>query len=109
MMNNLTDTINKVIPVMAQGSILIGVLVCLLSLTIGFYYFLKKQFTEKVKTYIGWSLASGTIMIITGLITAFIMNFDINASSYKQNVPCGYCIGLIVFSLCLWRNSGERK
>lgn len=97
-MSNLENTANVMLSVITKGAILIGLIVCLSSITIAVYSYLrKKQSLKEIKTYLLYTLGSGVLVSVLGLLVNFIACFDINFSSYKYSVPVGYVISLVVF------------
>lgn len=97
-MNNLEYQVNVLLPSITKGTILIGLILCLSSITIAVYKYLrKKQSLKEIKTYLFYTLGSGALVSISGLLVNFIACFDIDFSSYKHSVPVGYVISLVVF------------
>lgn len=100
MSNNMETLANTMIPHMVKGIVLIGIIVCLTSITIAVYYYLKKKLTLKeIKTYLSYTFGIGMMVSLSGVLVNFIVNFDINFSSYKYSIPVGYIVSLVVYLL----------
>lgn len=98
MINNLENTVNVMLPVFTKMVILIGLILCLSSITIAVYRYLrKKQSLKEIKTYLLYAFGGGVLVIVSGLLVNLIMCFDINFSSYKHSILVGYVISLIVY------------
>ena len=105
LMSNLENTVNVMFPVITKMVIFIGLILCLLSITIAVYRYLrKKQSLKEIKTYLLYAFGGGVLVIVSGLLMNFIMCFDINFSSYKHSVLIVYVISLVVYFLFKKRN-----
>lgn len=99
MSNNIETLANTMMPNMVKGVILIGIIVCLISVTITVYSYLRKNKSLKViKTYLSY-FCIGIMVSLSGLLVNFIANYDISFSSYKYSIPVGYIILLVVYLL----------
>lgn len=99
-MSNIETLSNTMIPHMVKSVILVGIIVCLISVTIAVYSYLrKKQSLKEIKTYLSYTFGIGIMVSISGLLVNFIANFDISFSSYKHSIPVGYIVSLVVFLL----------
>lgn len=97
-MRNIENLANTIIPHMVKGIILIGAVMCLTSVTIaGYSYLRKKQTLKEIKTYLSYTFGTGILCSLSGLLVNFIVNFDISFSSYKYSIPAGYILSLVVF------------
>lgn len=111
-MSNLENTANMMLPIITKGAILIGVILCLLSITIAIYSYLrKKQSLKEIKTYLRYTLGTGALVSVSGLLVNFIARFDIDFASYTHIIPVGYVISLAVYflfiNICDKRNMDE--
>lgn len=99
-MSNLENAINGTIPIITKGVILIGITLCLLSVTIALCRFIKqKQSLKEIGVYLIHTSGIGILVSISGILINFIANFDIEFSTYKYSIPLGYVITLVVFLL----------
>lgn len=99
-MSNLENAVNGMIPIITKGVILIGITLCLLSVTIALYRFIKrKQSLKEIGVYLIYTSGIGILVSISGILINFIANFDIDFSTYKYSIPLGYVISLVVFLL----------
>ena len=99
-MSNIEIVANTMIPNMVKGIILIGIIVCLISITVAVYSYLsKKQSLKVIISYLSSTFGISVLVILSGLLVNFLANFDINFSSYKQTIPVGYIISLVGFFL----------
>ena len=90
------------IPLVVKGVIWIGIIVCLISVTIAVFSCLgKKQSLKEIKTYLGYTFGIGILVSLSGLLVHFIVNFDINFDSFKRSIPVGYIVTLVIFCLLL--------
>lgn len=98
-MSNIETLANTMIPHMVKGAILVGIIVCLTSVTIAVYSYLRKNKSlKKIKTYLSY-FCIGIMVSLSGLLVNFIANYDISFSSYKYSIPVGYIALLIVYLL----------
>jgi len=83
---------------MTKGIILIGIIACLVSITVATYSCLfKKQSKKEVLSYLKATLGIGVLVALSGVLVNSLANFDIDFSSYKRSIPIGYIISLFVF------------
>lgn len=102
LISNLENTVNVMLPVFTKMVILIGLILCLSSITIAVYRYLrKKQSLKEIKTYLLYAFGCGVLVIVSGLLVNLIMCFDINFSSCKHSILhsilVGYVISLVVY------------
>ena len=97
-MQNLENKIQVITPIFIKGLILVGITVCLLSITLAIYSFLKKKQTLKeIGSYMLYTFGGGTIVSLFGLLVNFTANFNIDFISYRYTIPLAYIISLITF------------
>lgn len=83
---------------MTKGIILIGIIACLVSITVATYSCLfKKQSKKEVLSYLKATLGIGVLVALSGVLVNSLANFDIDFSSYKHSIPIGNIISLFVF------------
>lgn len=99
-MSNIETLTNTMIPHMIKYAILVGIIVCLISVTIAAYSYLrKKQSLKEIMTYLSYAFGIGVMIILSGFIVNFIANYDISFSSFKHYIPVGYIVSLVIFLL----------
>ena len=99
-MSNIENFANTMIPSMVKFIILMGVILCLTSITIAVYhYFTKNRSLKEIKTYFSHTFGLGIMLSLSGVLVNFIANFDISLSSYKCSVPVGYIVSLVMYLL----------
>ena len=109
MISNLENTVNVMLPVITKMVILIGLILCLSSITIAVYRYLrKKQSLKEIKTYLLYAFGGGVLVIVPDLLVNLIMCFDINFSSYKHSVPVGYVISLVLVVVFYTLNMNQK-
>lgn len=86
---------NTILPHVTKGAIFIGVIMCLVSITIVVYLgFRKKKALKEVKTCLE-VFVLGIFVGSSGLILDIIANFQVSFDSYKRSIPIGYIVLLV--------------
>ncbi len=107
-MSNMEYMANNVLPIIVKFLIASGVTVCLLSIIVAFYAWIKKKSNPKViKTYFIPTFFSGMLISIGGIMGNFMANLDIDFSTYKTEIPSYLVVSLIAFSIIM--NSSKRN
>lgn len=84
MENNWEKISRTLAPVRIKIMILLGVVMCLLGITIFIYNYLKKkQKREEIKVDLFYSLLLGIATILSGFMIKFFLNLEIDFSSFK--------------------------
>ena len=101
-MSNIETLTNTMIPYMIKYVILVGIIVCLISVTIAFNaysYLRKKQSLKDLMTHLSYTLGIGVMISLSGFIVNYIANYDISFSSFKHEIPVGYIVSLVILLL----------
>lgn len=99
-MENLENIMNQLLPKFIYIVILSGILIILLSISIAIYSLVKRKQTVKdIKWYLFCTLHLGILIIFSGVLVSFMVNFEIDYSGYKQSIPFGYIASMITFLL----------
>lgn len=109
-MNNLESTINMIFPTVVKLTVIAGIIIILLSITITVYKRLQlpalsrsisKDTLQGIRRDFIVSLVIGGMISTAGLLINFIKEFNMDFSSYGffMTVLIGYAISLIVFLL----------
>lgn len=89
------------ITIMVKGSIPIGIVMCLMGVTIAAYrYFFRKRPLKEIGSYLGYTVGLGILVVLSGPLVSFIAGFDmdhIDFSSYKRIIPIAYIVALFWF------------
>lgn len=98
MNNNMENLANAMIPSMVKFIILMGIILCLMSVTIAVYHFFtKNKSLKEIITYFCHTFGLGILLGLSGVLVNFVANFDISFSSFKYSVPVGYILLLVAF------------
>jgi len=115
-MSNLENITSTLIPNITERMILIGAILCLLSITVVCFRLLTKKMTlREAGRYLLYTLGIGILIIASCIGINFIFHFDIDFNSYKYSVPVGYIASLLIFTLLANilgksnRNKGEHN
>ena len=93
---------NNMLPTMIKLLIAIGITICLLSIVVGVYAYIKKKCDTKIiLRYFVPTFISGAMVSIGGVLVNFIANLNIEFSTYKIEIPLYLIVSLIVFSLII--------
>lgn len=93
---------NNMLPTMIKLLIAIGITVCLLSIVVVVYAYIKKKCDTKIiLRYFIPTFISGAMVSIGGVLVNFIANFNIEFSTYKVEIPLYLIVSLTAFSLIM--------
>lgn len=100
--SNIENMANIIVPTITKLLIAIGITVCLLSIVVGVYAYIKKKCdTKMILRYFVLTFISGAMVSMGGVLVNFIANFNIELSTYKTEIPLYLIVSLIVFSLIM--------
>lgn len=109
-MSNIENIADNILPIMTKFFIESGVTVCLLSIIVSIYAYIKKKSDKRtIITYFIGTFLSGILVSVSGVIINFLVNFDIEFSTYKVEIPLCLIVSLIVFSLIMNIKNGKAK
>ena len=80
----------------------VGIIVCLVSITVATYSFLKRKKTFKeILTYLRYTFVPGLILNLSLALASFVFRFEIDFSSFKQDIFPAYMVSL--FTIVVFR------
>lgn len=101
-MSAFENVANNVLPIMIKFLIAIGITVCLLSIVVAVYAYIKKKCdTKTILRYFILTFISGAMVSISGVLVNFMANFNIEFTTYKVEIPLYLIVSLIILSLIM--------
>lgn len=105
--SNIENMANNIAPTITKLLIAIGITVCLLSIMVAIYAYIKKKCdTRMILGYFIRTFTSGAMVSIGGVLVNIMANFDIEFTTYKVEIPLYFIVSLIIFYLIMkYKNS----
>ena len=103
-MSAFENVANNMLPIMIKFLIAIGITVCLLSIVVAVYAYIKKKCdTKTILKYFMLTFISGAMVSISGVLVNFMANFIIEFTTHKVEIPLYLIVSvsLIILSLIM--------
>lgn len=98
---NFKLTMTTFIPI-TKFLVFVGIIICLVSITVATYSFLKREMTFKeTLTYLRFTFVPGLILNLSLVLANFVFRFEIDFSSFKQDIFPAYMVSL--FTIVVFR------